>query len=334
MDQNTTQMTEQGVIREARKSYSRSLLNISIFYAVFYIIITIIIRLMPEKPTGQTQLLVNYIPFYCIAFPFYLLISKFLPKSVPEKKSLPVIQFILTFFCCECISIARSLIGAMFNVVLSLLLGKNTSSMFLLEGVFGNDSILFLMIAIVFAPFVEEMVFRKVLIDRIRKYGDGLAIVISGLMFGLFHGNLTQFFYATGIGMLLAFMYVRTGKAQYNILMHMMMNFWGTFLPRILLRNVDMQAYVSALKKQDIATLMELLPSLSPVMILGCVNFTMAAVGLVVMILKRKDFHVNPPEVTLPKKKRLSAAFLNIGFCSLFAVCIIRFIQQLAEALK
>ena len=49
---------------------------------------------------------------------------------------------------------------------------------------------------VICAPILEEYIFRKLIVDRTVKYGQGVAVVLSGLMFGLFHGNLNQFAYA------------------------------------------------------------------------------------------------------------------------------------------
>jgi len=76
----------------------------------------------------------------------------------------------------------------------------------------------------ILAPIFEELIFRKLLIDRVIKYGEFCAIMMSGIMFGLFHGNFAQFFFATGLGMLFAFVYARTGKIWYTILLHMVVN--------------------------------------------------------------------------------------------------------------
>jgi hypothetical protein len=43
-------------------------------------------------------------------------------------------------------------------------------------------------------------------------------------MFGLFHGNFQQFFFASFVGMLFAFVFIRTGRVIYTILMHMTVN--------------------------------------------------------------------------------------------------------------
>ena len=80
------------------------------------------------------------------------------------------------------------------------------------------------------APFGEELLFRKLLIDRTRRYGDLPSILLSGLLFGLFHGNLFQFFYATLVGMVLAYVYTRSGKYGWCVAMHAVLNFMGSIV--------------------------------------------------------------------------------------------------------
>ena len=79
----------------------------------------------------------------------------------------------------------------------------------------------------ILAPVVEEIVYRKLVIDRLRPLGDGAAVVLSGLLFGLVHGNFHQLFYATLFGFLAGFVYVATGKLRYTILLHMAVNLVG-----------------------------------------------------------------------------------------------------------
>ncbi len=77
------------------------------------------------------------------------------------------------------------------------------------------------------APVGEEFIFRKLLIDRTRRFGDGISILFSGLLFGLFHGNLFQFFYAFLLGMLLAYLYTRTGNIWWCVTLHGIANLMG-----------------------------------------------------------------------------------------------------------
>ena len=73
----------------------------------------------------------------------------------------------------------------------------------------------------ILAPIVEEIIFRKLLIDNMSKYGIVASVTISAFLFGLFHGNLAQFFYAWALGIIFGFVYVYTGKIIYTILLHM-----------------------------------------------------------------------------------------------------------------
>ncbi len=82
----------------------------------------------------------------------------------------------------------------------------------------------------IIAPLGEEFLFRKLLIDRTRGYGDMTAILLSGLLFGLFHGNLFQFFYAFLLGMILAYVYTRSGNLWWCVAMHAVVNFLGSIV--------------------------------------------------------------------------------------------------------
>ena len=83
---------------------------------------------------------------------------------------------------------------------------------------------------VVMAPICEEFLFRKLLIDRIRLYGDKAAILVSSVVFGLIHGNFYQFFYAFGIGLVFAYIYIQTGRLRYTIVFHMIINFLGSIV--------------------------------------------------------------------------------------------------------
>lgn len=79
----------------------------------------------------------------------------------------------------------------------------------------------------VVAPLGEEFIFRKLFIDRARRFGDAPAIIFSGVLFGLFHGNLFQFFYAAALGILLAYVYTRTNNIWLTVSMHAAVNLMG-----------------------------------------------------------------------------------------------------------
>ena len=76
--------------------------------------------------------------------------------------------------------------------------------------------------------------FRKLLLERLRPYGERFALWISALCFGLFHGNLSQFFYACVIGLALGYVALRTGRVWQPMLLHAMINAVSTILVPLL----------------------------------------------------------------------------------------------------
>ena len=92
---------------------------------------------------------------------------------------------------------------------------------------------------VLIAPVMEELMFRKLLIDRVVQYGQKTAVIVSGVGFGLFHGNFFQFFYACAIGMVFAYLYSSTGRIRYSIMLHMVINFVGGFVSLFLVQGLD-----------------------------------------------------------------------------------------------
>ncbi len=82
-------------------------------------------------------------------------------------------------------------------------------------------------------PVCEELVFRGLIASRLSWYGEKPAAVVSALMFGLYHANFGQFFYAFGLGILLAYAYFRSGRIAVPVMLHVLFNVYGGLLPTI-----------------------------------------------------------------------------------------------------
>ena len=70
------------------------------------------------------------------------------------------------------------------------------------------------------APFIEEILYRGMLLSVLSRYGRSPAILLSALFFGLMHGNIPQ---ATGAfisGILYATVAVQSGSIVPSIIMH------------------------------------------------------------------------------------------------------------------
>ena len=89
--------------------------------------------------------------------------------------------------------------------------------------------LLFLTVGIL-APIAEELIFRGLVFRRMKDFmKPWMAIVLSGLLFGIYHGNMIQFLYASLLGILLSLIYHRTGTLWTPILAHVVANLWSLF---------------------------------------------------------------------------------------------------------
>ncbi|NLJ30945.1 MAG: CPBP family intramembrane metalloprotease [Clostridiales bacterium] len=76
----------------------------------------------------------------------------------------------------------------------------------------------------VIPPIVEELLFRGMVLNGLRKFGNTFAVFGSALLFGLYHGNLIQMVFAFIAGLVMAFAVIRTGSLWTSILIHCVNN--------------------------------------------------------------------------------------------------------------
>lgn len=77
----------------------------------------------------------------------------------------------------------------------------------------------------VILPVCEELIYRGLIYMRMRQYLNvNMAIVVSALLFAIFHGNLVQGIYAFLLGILLAFVYEKYGSLKAPALLHISAN--------------------------------------------------------------------------------------------------------------
>ena len=83
-------------------------------------------------------------------------------------------------------------------------------------------------------PITEEYIFRGLIFKRIRRNVTAVrAIVTSGIVFGLYHGNIVQVIYGFICGLLLAYLYDKYGSLKAPIFSHILMNLVSLILTNI-----------------------------------------------------------------------------------------------------
>ncbi len=195
---------------------------------------------------GSTQAVLSYIYLIISDGAGILLLFLLTRKKAqkPERKDMKFSTWFVCFMCCFGIGGVGSIIGGIVNGIIMLPATLFTTLFAFVTPLTGNNynivqnliykdnSWAYLLTGIItvgiVVPLLEELLFRKLLIDSTSKYGFGASILLSGLIFGLFHGNFVQFFYATALGILFAYIYASTGKLRYTALLHMGYNLYAS----------------------------------------------------------------------------------------------------------
>lgn len=180
------------------------------------------------------QYILVLIPLHIIVGPLVYFFGRVKNNEKLEKKSISAVKLI------GIIPIIYTTVfaGSMISTVLAMLLSDSSAQNIASLTTGDNDFFRILVIGIT-APIIEELLFRKLLIDRLYKHSEIVAVIFSAVSFGLFHMNITQFFYATFIGIVLGIVYVKTGKIIYTIILHMVVNLGTSAVSATLLKLGD-----------------------------------------------------------------------------------------------
>lgn len=84
--------------------------------------------------------------------------------------------------------------------------------------------ILFLIYVCLLGPMLEEIIFRGFILRSMQRYGNLTAIIVSSILFSMFHLNLVQFINPVLVGMLLAFIAIKSESIFPSMIAHIFNN--------------------------------------------------------------------------------------------------------------
>ncbi len=302
----------ENALRESNsKSLSRIYSNLGWGLCALYAILTvsqIFVLLISTFVGGDMMshgwfiMFLTDVPLYGVSIWALLFFTSKLEAKKPKRKKFGFGSFVAAIPIMSFIMFAGSIVGSVVHSIMQQIMGveindaltETTSAMSL------PAQIIFL---VVIAPLGEELIFRKLFLDRTARYGEGAAIFYSALTFALFHGNTTQLFYAFGAGLLLAYVYVRTGSYLCCAFLHAVANaLFGIVFP-----------YFSQLIYSSEEALSGALAVLSYSMYF--LEWMLIIAGLVILIvfLACKKVYVEKSEYALLKSPAYSA-FSNASF--------------------
>lgn len=175
-------------------------------------------------------LIVNIVAYYVVAFPIYAVCMNSIEgKQKKEKGRLGFARFILLFLIAFSFMNIANLINIGFVELFHAVTGVRLKAE--LDDIMQEPSVMVVLTTSVLAPIFEELTFRYFALNKLRKYGDKTAILVTSILFGLFHMNFEQAIYAMAVGCVLGYVVCQTGRVVYSIGIHMLANFFGGVLP-------------------------------------------------------------------------------------------------------
>ena len=297
------------------KDYSKVGFGVVTFYVIWEILV-IIMGVLYFKISGLETISTSYavsisVMSEILSIPLLLFFTKKISYEPLEKRRLGAGEIFVNLCIVFFLGIAGNIIGTVVNSVIYSGGGNPSVSMvgdFLAES-FGPVMVLYTALV---GPVIEELLFRKVIIDKLYRYGKPVALVTSGLLFALVHGNLEQFFYAFFVGCFLAYIYIKTGNIKYTIILHILMNSFSVVLT-YLLTKIPLLGNVSGDTSEVVKMIMkdnEQLTCLMIMIALVILEYGMALIGLIVSVMRYKSFSFDEES---PRRASVKKCWFNPG---------------------
>ena len=312
-----------GNLNEAKKHFSRLGLGTFVILGLGAVVqilaMGVVDTVWPQWMENSWGMwLITFAPLYLIAVPVGLLLLRKVPAKPLEKHDLKPGRYIVSAIICFFMMYAGNILGTIITALLQLLPGISAGNPVL--GYATDDALLpKVLFMVILAPVIEEYIFRKQLIDRMHIYGEKMAVITSALMFGLFHGNLSQLFYAFALGLVFGYVYLKTGKLRYSIGLHMLINFIGSVVGPFFLEKL---AVLDTMETMDMAALEPILPWLLGFGAYVLVLIGLAIAGLVLLCINKRRVSFATADLELPKESRFKTVYMNVGMLLLVIGCM------------
>ncbi|MBR5538545.1 MAG: CPBP family intramembrane metalloprotease [Clostridia bacterium] len=302
----------------AKKVFSRIgfalIAFIAVSYAVVFALELLALYFWNENALGGTvSMVISAIGMYCAGIPvFYLLIKKI--KPLKSETGTAKFSTLAVLFCIGvCFMYAGSFVG---NAAYTFVSEKFRIYVYeaTLEIISSVPWYYAFVMTVILAPFFEELVFRKLIISRTAVYGEKLAILFSAITFAFFHMSIQQFFYAFLMGLVLGYLYIRTSKLIYPIILHASINLFGSVFPLILMEYAGYEELLTAETPEAMLEIAAANPvGYAAIMIYSILVLALAFGGLALFFAYKKKLHFNAAPLDLPRDSEATVAFTGIG---------------------
>lgn len=206
--------------------------GIAIMFGMYWIYVCFIKQYLPINNEWKT--IIGLVMLYVLGLGLFVRITHKIPIFLYEKKKISFQSILLCFL----LQFTAIWILTVFVNISAVLSGNNTS----IE--MDATSLYMLFMLLIFNPIIEEIVFRKLFADKLLRYGERFYILVSSFCFAIVHGvslGIPQIVYTFILGMIWAYLMVKTGDIKLTIIMHALSNLFGSIIIQTLL-GVSMMA--------------------------------------------------------------------------------------------
>lgn len=274
--------------RQLRRWFGRVALTLLVTFVVSQALSYLAVQVWVTFAGWANYTILMFLNDLCVYVPSIILIPLLL-RSIPRLPSGPP----------TALSGQETFLAVVFSLGSGYLFSYVTLALIhLLEGLVGQPSgnavsavesslppVVAILAFAVVAPVAEEFIFRRLLLDRVRIFGDGAAILIGGAAFGLFHGNLNQTLYAFVLGAVFSAIVLLTNRLRYTIGIHMLIN--------------------------GISVLTTLVESDLLDYLLACVILFSICFSVVLFFVRRKHYTFEPGPLPFSRAEKVHACFTS-----------------------
>jgi membrane protease YdiL (CAAX protease family) len=334
--------------RQIRGLYDRSGITLLAFLAFFYffgsfITLAIINRFFTPGTEGYTNAgnIISILITILLEVGVIFLGSRLTGinlRSLFSVKGFTAKTVVKTYVTAQGLGYIGSFIVVFIISIVTLIAGKNIDGLSapIVEAMAQSDfsMVLIIIYSVVFAPILEELIFRGIILNSLSKYDRTFAIIVSSIMFGVTHGNFQQAFYATIMGIVLAAVDLRYNSIVPSVIVHTCANAFSA----IAAITVSSSGYLeTAAKAIDNPNPFEIVQGITPAMIISIMvvyTFVIAFIitAIVIVIRNRRRFREFFNKTTaLGKARSLPIFFTSIPWdINIAAAIFVIFIKPFA----
>lgn len=242
------------------------------------------------------QWVITDVANYGLGLPLMLLILRPLPMpaALPRRR-VTGRQFGALVLVSYAVMYVTNFIGLGVNAAITALRGQQAGEP-LQDMVSGSNPWIIFLFGVVIAPLIEEWIFRNLILRRLAPWGEPVAIFGSAFLFGLFHGNFGQFFYAFALGAVFAYVALRSGGIRYTVALHFLVNFFGMTVSQAVSESMLLTA------------------------IYGWLVLTMVVAGAMILWRHRGKIKLREGESPIPAEEKRSLFLGNAGMIAMMSL--------------